>query len=310
MRTRFTLQLLSLTLLFANVVFGQASGTIDGTVYDPSGALVPGAVVTATNQGTNQTRRVVADETGQFTFTFLPVGSYTVVVDKDGFARSTTKDIVLQVSTTVQVNAQLSVTRSAEQVNVSGEAPLVQATSTTLVQVVDQRRVQDLPLNGRNVLQLMALNAGVSTQGAVGQTNIIQNLGTAVTASINGSRGNGTNFLLDGGDNNDSFTNVALPFPNPDAVQEFSIQTSTFDAQHGRGVGGVVNVVTRSGTNQFHGSAFNYLRNYKLNAADFFTGRDAIKRNQFGGRAIRGEEMEHEGDASPHHEFRHVSPSV
>ena len=165
----------------------------------------------------------------------------------------------------------------------TGEAPLVQATSTTLVQVVDQRRVQDLPLNGRNVLQLMSLNAGVSTQGAGGGTSQIQNLGTAVTASINGSRGNGTNFLLDGGDNNDSYVNVAMPFPNPDAVQEFSIQTSTFDAQYGRGIGGVVNVVTRSGTNQFHGSAFNYLRNYKLNAADFFTGRDSIKRNQFGG---------------------------
>ncbi len=104
-----------------------------------------------------------------------------------------------------------------------------------------------------------------------------------VPVSINGSRGNATNFLLDNADNNDGYTNIAEPYPNPDAVQEFSIQTSTFDAQYGRNVGGVVNVVTRSGTNSFHGTAFNFLRNYKLNAGNYFSGRDALKRNQFGG---------------------------
>ena len=106
--------------------------------------------------------------------------------------------------------------------------------------------------------------------------------GYIVPVAINGSRGISTNYVLDNGDNNDSFSNVSLPFPNPDAVQEFSIQASTFDAQYGRGVGGVVNVVTRSGTNQLHGSMFEYLRNYELNAANFFSGRDTVKRNQFG----------------------------
>ena len=274
--------------LFATVVLSvpahaQSAGTIYGTVFDSSGALVPAATVTAINVDTNQQRTVTADAVGQFVFPGLPVGGYNVRIEKAGFAPFVQQNITLQVNMNVQVNGTLQVRTSAEQVTVSATASLVQANSSALVQVVDERRVVDLPLNGRNVLQLMTLNAGVSAEGADGGTNQIQNLGTAVVVSINGSRGNGTNYLLDNGDNNDSYTNVALPFPNPDAVQEFSIQTSTFDAQYGRGIGGVVNVVTKSGTNQFHGSAFEYLRNYKMNAADFFSGRDAIKRNQFGG---------------------------
>ena len=278
-------RLLVFSFLVASIsqCFGQATGTITGSVTDRSGAVIPAASVIVTNQETNQVRQTTADDTGKFTLTFLPVGTYSVRVDKEGFGSSVRKDVLLQANTTVQTDAQLEVRSTTEQIQVTAEASLVQATSTTLVQVVDTRRVQDLPLNGRNVLNLMQINAGVSTEGATGQSNQIQNLGTAVTASINGSRGNGTNFLLDNGDNNDGYTNTALPFPNPDAVQEFSIQTSTFDAQYGRGVGGVVNVVTKSGTNRVHGSLFEYLRNYELNAANFFSGRDTVKRNQFGG---------------------------
>ena len=264
-------------------LFAQSTGTIYGTVYDASGALVPGAKVTATNIETNLQRTVDAGTVGQYVIPLLPVGVYTVRIERQGFAPFLQQNVTLQVNTSVQANGTLQVKTSAEQVTVSAEASLVQANSSALVQVVDERRVVDLPLNGRNVLGLMTLNAGVSTEGAAGGTSQIQNLGTAVTVSINGARGNGTNFLLDNGDNNDSYTNISLPFPNPDAVQEFSIQTSTFDAQYGRGVGGVVNVVTRSGTNEFHGSLFEYIRNYQLNAADFFSGRDALKRNQFGG---------------------------
>jgi hypothetical protein len=265
------------------ILFAQATGTITGTIFDKSGAAVPEAQIVITNTGTGLTRRLQTDVSGQFVVNLLPVGIYDLVAEKSGFATTLRKGLELQVNTTVQVTVELDVRSTAEQVTVTGQADLVQATSTTLVQVVDQRRVQDLPLNGRNVLQLMTLNAGVTTESAGGGTSQIQNVGGAVTASINGSRGNGTNFLLDNGDHNDSFTNIALPFPNPDAVQEFSIQASTFDAQYGRGIGGVVNVVTKSGTNTFHGSLFEYLRNYKLNAANFFSGRDSLKRNQFGG---------------------------
>ena len=188
-------------------------------------------------------------------------------------------------NTTIQVNATLDVKGTAEQVSVTATATMVQTTATNLVQVVDERRIVDLPLNGRNVLQLMTLSSGVSDRGAQGgtlQVNTIAGGNYHVPVSINGSRGNATNFLLDNADNNDGYTNIAEPYPNPDAVQEFSVQTSTFDAQYGRGVGGVVNVVTRSGTNQVHGTAFNFFRNGKMNAANFFSGRDALKRNQFG----------------------------
>jgi hypothetical protein len=283
MRHPLILKFVLAALTLAPMAFGQAAGTITGTVYDKSGAVIPEAQITVTNTGTGLVRQVSADNSGQFVANLLPVGVYDVRVEKAGFNNTIRQGIALQVNTTVQLSIDLDVRSAAEQVTVTGQAELVQSTSTTLVQVVDQRRIEDLPLNGRNVLQLMTLNAGVTTERAGAGTAQIQNVGGAVAASINGSRGTGTNFLLDNGEHNDSFTNVGLPFPNPDAVQEFSIQASTFDAQYGRGVGGVVNVATKSGTNDLHGSLFEYLRNYKMNAANFFSGRDTLKRNQFGG---------------------------
>src|SRR6185437_10659583 len=147
------------------------------------------------------------------------------------------------------------------------------------------RRVADLPLNGRDILQLMTLNAGVSDKNSSGgtlQVNTFAFGNYSSPVSINGARGNGTNFVLDNASNNDLYTNIAAPFPNPDAIQEVSVQTSTFDAQYGRGVGGVVNAVTRSGSNELHGSTYDYLRNYNLNGSNYFSGRDTLKRNQFG----------------------------
>ena len=276
----------ALFLLASAAAFAQASGTIHGTVYDSTGAIVPTVSVTITNIGTNLTRAVTADDLGQYVAPLLPVGSYSVRVEKVGFATFLQTGVTLQVNTNVQVNAVLQPRASSEQVTVTSDAVMVQATSTNLVQVVDARRIVDLPLNGRNILQLMSLNAGVSDRGAQGGTLQINTIGGGqyhAPVSINGARGNATNFLLDNADNNDGYTNIAEPYPNPDAIQEFSIQTSTFDAQYGRQVGGVVNAVTRSGTNGFHGTAFDFLRNYKMNAGNFFSGRDALKRNQYGG---------------------------
>jgi len=280
------MKLFALAALSAVCAFAQATGTIHGTVFDSSGAVVPGVLVTVTNAGTNLSRVVTADEAGRFVAPLLPVGSYQIKAERDGFAAFVQTGITVQVNTDVEVNTTLQPRTTSEQVNVSADAALVQTTTSTLVQVVDSKRIVDLPLNGRNVLQLMALNAGVSDRGAQGGTKQIHTIAGGdyhVPVSINGSRGNATNFLLDNADNNDGYTNIAEPYPNPDAVQEFSIQTSTFDAQYGRNVGGVVNVVTRSGTNSFHGTAFNFLRNYKLNAGNYFSGRDSLKRNQFGG---------------------------
>jgi hypothetical protein len=215
----------------------------------------------------------------------LQPGLWEVRVRKTGFNPFTRTAITLQTNTQVTVDAVLQVSTSVEQVNVVSTAPLLQTTSSTLVQVVDSKSISDLPLNGRNVLQLVSLNAGVANRG-VPATVQGSNIGFGAyqnITSMNGARGNSTNYLLDNADHNEAQTNLARPFPNVDALEEFSVQTSSFDAQYGRGVGGVVNVVTKSGTNQLHGSLFEFLRNYKLNAANFFSGRDSLKRNQFGG---------------------------
>lgn len=277
--------LLATFALFSTTSFAQATGTINGSVRDSSMAVMPNAQITVTHLGTNQSRATTTDESGNYVLPLLPIGSYSVKVEVSGFAPFFQKNILLQVNTTVQVNAVLQVQSTNEQVTVSANASMLQATATNLVQVVDERRIVDLPLNGRNVLQLVALNAGISDKNAtfgVIQANTLGRFQYQFPVSINGSRGNGTNYLLDNADHNDNYTNIAQPYPNPDAVQEFSVQTSTFDAQYGRSVGGAVNVVTRSGTNQLHGTVFNFLRNNALNARNFFTGKDSLKRNQFG----------------------------
>ncbi|HYO83935.1 MAG TPA: TonB-dependent receptor, partial [Bryobacteraceae bacterium] len=279
------LQLTFFLLLASAHLLAQATATIHGTVLDSSGAVVPEADVKATNVQTSLTRSVRTDSSGNYTVALLPIGEYQVQVDRAGFAGFIQKGIRLQVNTDVEVIATLKPGATAESVQVTADAALVQTTTTALVQVIDEKRVTELPLNGRNVLQLLSLSAGISDRGSSGGTLQVNTLGGSQyqnPVSINGSRGNATNFLLDGADNNDLYTNISEAYPNPDAVQEFSVQSSTFDAQYGRGVGGVVNVITRSGTNDVHGTAFEFLRNYKLNAANFFSGRDTLKRNQFG----------------------------
>ena len=276
-------------LLVAPLALAQTSGTISGRATDSSGALVPDVTVTATQQDTGLSRSVKSDSGGLYVIPELPVGNWEVKFSKPGFAVFVQRNVLLQVNTSVEVNGALEVAGATAKINVSAEAAQVQATSTALVQVVDTKRVEDLPLNGRNVLQLLALTAGAedtnipvtyqsTNLGGISSANLYLH-----TVALNGSRGDATNYLLDNADNNEGLTSLGRPFPNVDAVQEFSVQTSSFDAQYGRGVGGVVNVVTKSGTNAYHGSAFEFLRNYKMNAANFFSGRDALKRNQFGG---------------------------
>src|SRR5262245_20920768 len=284
-KARFLLVSCLGALAYVSGLFAQATGTIHGTVYDATGAVVPGADITATNTNTGESRTAKADNEGKYVLPLLQIGDYSVKIEQGGFSPFLRTNVVLQVNTDVQVDGRLEVQGAGQQITVSGEAELVQSTATNLVQVVDQRRIIDLPLNGRNVAQLVSLSAGVADRNSAGgtiQTNTIGAGGYVLPVSINGSRGNGTNFLLDDVDNNDGYTNISEPYPNPDAVQEFSVQSSTFDAQYGRGVGGVVNVVTRSGSNMLHGSAFDFLRNGNLNAANFFSGRDQLKRNQFG----------------------------
>ncbi|MBS1813305.1 MAG: TonB-dependent receptor [Acidobacteria bacterium] len=281
---KMPLGLMALLLFFVAGVaaHAQATGNISGRVMDSEQAAIPHARITVTNQGTNETRTVEANGAGEFTVTLLPSGTYSVLAEKEGFAGYLQKNIILSANTTASANLILKPASVTQETTVNADASLIQATSTVLTQVVDQRRIEDLPLNGRNILDLMTINAGVSDAGAVGSTSQIQNLKVNVPVSINGARGDSINYLLDDADNNDYYAKISLPFPNPDAVKEFSIQTSSFDARYGR-AGGVVNVVTKSGTNAVHGSVFEYIRNYAMNAADYFSGRDTLKRNQFGG---------------------------
>ena len=268
-----------------SLLVAQVTGTITGSVRDASG-VVPQARVTATNTQTGLSRTVATDGAGQYVLSELNVGSYEVRVEREGFSAFLQTGVLLQVNTQVSVDAVLQLRSATEQVTVSSTANLVQTNSSALVQVVDQQRVTDLPLNGRNILQLISLDASVLPTNVPTDVSQSYNIGQGLyytPVSIAGTRGGSVNFLLDNADNNEVQSAMPRPFPNVDAVEEFSIQVNSFDAQYGKGVGGVVNVVTKSGTNALHGTAFEFLRNFKLNAANFFSGRDTLKRNQFGG---------------------------
>jgi hypothetical protein len=288
MNTRTGRALLLIALLFSvsSCVLAQATGSIHGVVHDASGAVVAGAQIVVTDIAAGLNRTLATNAQGEYLAPLLPVGQYQVQVEMQGFQSVIQKEIVVAVNTDVQVDATLAVAGAAAEVTVTSAPPLLQTTTTNLVQVVGQQEMVDLPLNGRNVLQLTALAAGITNDPRVAE-GVLQGATVGqgfynVVISANGSRPNQNNYLLDNVDNNDNYTNINAPYPNPDAVEEFSVQTSSFNAEYGRGVGAVVNVVSKTGTNKLHGSAYDFLRNNDLNARNYFTGLDTLKRNQFG----------------------------
>ncbi len=271
----------------AAISFGQAvSGSqVSGEVVDATGAGVPDAELTMTQNDTGFTRSVKTDANGSYALPNLPVGPYSLTVTASGFKRYEQKGILLEVGTNIQVNPKLQVGDVLERMEVNTDASMVETRATTISQVINQRQIEDLPLNGRQPTQLI-LVSGASTSSPNSNLVSSKNYQSSVTISIAGGQGNGTNYLLDGGDNNDTFSNVNLPFPFPDALQEFSVETNALPARNGLRPGGVVNVVTKSGTNQLHGDLFEFLRNGDVNARNFFaTTHDSLKRNQFGGTA-------------------------
>lgn len=282
LRTVAPLLLLFLTGLGA---WGQGFGTIVGTVTDPAGAVVPSAKVRVIDEATANSRETTTNEQGYFVVPSLRPAPYTLVVESTGFSTATRKNLQLQADQNLTVNLTLSVQQAVESVDVSAQSLQVDTTSATANAVVDQRRVVDLPLNGRNAASLLLVVPGAIPAPAndVDQGNT-KTFPAVVTVSTNGSRQNQISFRLDGSYNNDIYTNVNQPFPFPDALQEFSVQTANYQAKFGGNAGGVVNVVTKSGTNEFHGSAFEFVRNAEFNARNFFAAkRDQLKRNQFGG---------------------------
>jgi hypothetical protein len=263
-------------LSLAAIGWGQTAQIV-GTVSDTSGGRVPAAQVTVTEINTGNVRAVQSNTDGFYTVPLLPPGNYRVVVSKDGFSAVTHTGVVLAVGDNATIDIKLAVGNVSQEVSVSAVAPLVDTQSGTINRVIDRQRIVDLPLNGRDITQLMTVQAGVvqtvSSAGVVGNAFV-----------VNGSRNTGVNFMLDGATNVNSYQNYSGEFPNPDAVEEFSIQTNNFSAEYANATGAVVSAVTKSGTNQFHGSAFEFLRNYDLNARNFFAATtDSLKRNQFGG---------------------------
>ena len=269
--------------LAAGTLLAQSTGTISGFVTDPTGASVPGASVTATLVQQQVTRTVQSNEGGFYTFNALPPGDYTLEAEKTGFQKLVRTEIVLTVNQNLRADFALKVGQASETVTVNAEVPLVDTRSATLSGLVDDRRVVDLPLNGRNVIGLAVTLPGIVSVSAPQQ---LTDARSGPIMNVNGSLENMNLFTFNGGIFVNPSRNTGMNYPPPDAVKEFSIQTQNFSAEYGRNAGSQINVVSKTGTNQFHGAAWEFLRNDALNARQFFAARvPARKQNQFGAAA-------------------------
>ena len=273
-------------LLTGTSAWAQATGELNGRVTDESGAVLPGVTVTVTQTDTGFTRTVVTEGNGVYSLPNLPTGPYRLEVSLQGFRTYIQTGIVLQVAATPTVNAVLVVGSLEETVSVEAATPLVDVRSTGMSEVVDQERILELPLQGRQVTDLIVL-AGAAVQGAPNNKSMPGSVYTGVAGSLPF----GVAYLLDGAAHNNPYDNLNMPLPFPDALQEFRVATSGLSADNGVHAGGSVNAVTKSGTNAFHGSAFEFLRDKRFNATAVFApigpdGKrrdDGLKRNQLGG---------------------------
>jgi len=277
-------RLTALFLLAASSVLAQqGTGTVSGSVLDPSGAAIPGAEVEVINVDTNATFRTTTNESGYYTAPGQSVGQYQITAESPGFKRTERSGVTLQVNQNAVVNITLEIGDTVETVEVTGEAALVDTAGATLGEVIERRRVSDLPLNGRNALALTLLNAGVVSNA--GPTNSgFGDRGIQLSSiSINGSPNSMNAQMLDGNNNTLSYVGeVGVP-PAVDAVEEFKVQSGTMSAEYGFTAGGTVNLVTRSGTNEIHGTVYEFLRNEKLDARNTFAAeRLPLRYNQFG----------------------------
>ncbi|MGA9181998.1 MAG: carboxypeptidase regulatory-like domain-containing protein, partial [Candidatus Acidiferrales bacterium] len=264
--------------------WGQTSGEIRGTVNDPSGAVVPGATVTATLTGTDTKRTVTSDKDGAFEIPELAIGNYDVAADAQGFKKFLAKNVVVSIGHVNFITVTLQLGGGNETVTVEANAVQVETTSSQLGGVMTDQSIRELPLSTRNAFQLLQLQPGVQSQlGA----DLFYGSDNPGVVSVNGGRGRSNNYMVNGGDSNDIFVNSPGVQPSPDAIEEFRVITNTFDAEYGRNSGSVVNVVTKSGTNQIHGDFYEFIRNDVLNTAQPDpTGAEGstpdYKQNQFG----------------------------
>ena len=273
-------------LLFSNKGFSQIAGTgnIQGTVSDSTGAVVPNAAVTLTDQATHVKRTTKSNSAGAYVFPGIPISKYDLEVAAPGFKTYAQTGIVLEVGSNIGVDVgpfsgQYRTKRSRCRPKVSRCRPK----TPTFKQTIDQNAVTEMPLNGRQMTSLITLSGGSSKAPAGDFTGSKYSYQT-ISVSIAGGGGNTTLWRLDGGDNQDYMANGNLPYPFPDAVSQFSVESTALGAQDGGHVGGMVNVVTRSGTNQYHGTAFEFIRNNYIDATNFFSpSPDFLHQNQYGG---------------------------
>jgi hypothetical protein len=262
------------------VLGGQTpTGSVSGGVSDSSGAQVAGATVRIVNTKTHETRTTTTSASGAYIFPIVPVGEYTLEAEASGFKLEKRAGVMLDVNQNARVDFALQVGSVKEVIEVTADAPLVDTMDVQIGETVDEQRIENLPLNGRNVYDLIAL-----MPGAVNVTTAVSGTNDSNQMSVNGNRIRDNNFYLDGGQNTSQFRNGGNMSPNPDAVAEFHLITSNFDAEYGRQPGSVLNVVTKSGTNAYHGTIFEFLRNDTVNATNYFrTVSPTLRWNQFGG---------------------------
>ncbi len=281
--------IIALYLLLSSMAFAQSSaGRVTGTIADSTGGVIPGAQVRLISVDTGVERAVSSNEQGYYNFPLVPAGVYRIVVSREGFQTVNRTGVTIEVEQVANVDFNLNVGVVSETVEVRETTPLLQASTSSLGQVVESQQIMDLPLNTRTALGLLGLSAGV-TVGRGFDANTFNN---ANLFSAGGSRPGQNEFLLDGAPNTlpgvwagRGILGVTVPV---DSIQEFKVQTNAFSAEYGRSGGGLVNTVSKSGTNSFHGSLYNFLRNSKLDANNFFANRNNVplgsfKRNQFGG---------------------------
>jgi hypothetical protein len=258
----------------------STGGRIRGTVEDPSGGAVPSANVRLRNEATGSERTAQSGASGEYAFLEVPVGTYTVELQLTGFKKYVRKGITLELNQILTLDIALQLGGATDVVEVTGAPPLVDTTSTQLGAVVNERSISQLPLAQRDTYQLLQLQPGVQSQ--VGLDSVYGS-DRAGVVSVNGGRGRDNNFTVNGGDGNDQFAGLPAIQPSPDAIEEFRVLTNTFDAEYGRNSGAVVNVVTKSGSNEIHGNTYEFFRNKNLNAKGFFdSSKLEYLQNQFG----------------------------
>lgn len=283
-------------LLFATNGFSQIAGTgnIQGTVTDPTGAVVANAAVTLTDQATLVKRATKTNNSGAYVFPGIPISKYNLGVAAPGFKTYEQTGIVLEVGSSIGIDVPLTVGSQGQTIEVQAEGLALQTEDPTFKQTIDQNAVTEMPLNGRQMTALISLSGGSNVAPAGDFTGSKYSYQT-ISISIAGGGGNTTLWRLDGGDNQDYMANGNLPYPFPDAVSQFSVESTALGAQDGGHVGGMVNVVTRSGTNQYHGTAFEFIRNNYINATSFYStctpvapattcsAKDFLHQNEYGG---------------------------